>query len=186
LFFVFFFKVRPRQTDEPVFESDPKRHAAFVKKLRLQDEKLTEDGPSMDSPFASITKRAGVKYTPLEQQFFAVKEKHPDVVLFVEVCKKGNKEKLLFLFTQRFGFIQCGYKYKFFASDALVARNVLGIMAWSDKNTYVASVPVNRLNIHMERLVVAGYKLNNCVFCSILICTKTKNKFTQSWCCASD
>ena len=55
-------------------------------------------------------------------------------------------------------FGQCGYKYKFFAADALIASKVLGIMALVDKNTYVASVPVGRLHIHMERLVVAGYK----------------------------
>ena len=32
-------------------------------------------------------------------------------------------------------------------------------MCLTDKHFYVASVPVARLNVHMERLVVAGYKV---------------------------
>jgi hypothetical protein len=41
---------------------------------------------------------ATVKYTPLEKQVIAIKERHPDVILFVEV----------------------GYKYRFFGPDAEV------------------------------------------------------------------
>jgi hypothetical protein len=82
---VSFDQVKPRATNEPVFQSDLKQHNAFVKKLRLQDQAAEPDsGPSADSPMASIVKRPGVKYTPLELQFLAVKEKHPDVVLFIE------------------------------------------------------------------------------------------------------
>ena len=41
-----------------------------------------------------------VKYTPLEQQFMAIKEKYQDAILFVE----------------------CGYKYRFFGEDAEVSK----------------------------------------------------------------
>jgi DNA mismatch repair protein MSH3 len=56
-------------------------------------------------------------------------------------------------------FVECGYKYKFFGADAIVAAKVLGIMCLTDKNFYVASVPTTRLDIHMERFIVAGYKV---------------------------
>lgn len=130
--------VPARATTEPEFTYDAKLHSAWAKRVQLQGRSTAEDGDEagLDSVLAQCTKRPGVKYTPLELQFLAVKEKHPDVVLFVE----------------------CGYKFKFFASDAVVASRVLGIMCLVDKNFFVASVPVGRLEIHMERLVVAGYK----------------------------
>ena len=43
-----------------------------------------------------LDSRSAKSYTPLEQQFIAIKRQHPDVLLFVE----------------------CGYKYRFFGEDA--------------------------------------------------------------------
>ena len=129
-----------RITADEVFPSNEKVHKAFVKRLRLQDKEGEEDGddsPSFDNVLASTKRRKNVKYTPLENQFLEVKEKHQDVILFVE----------------------CGYKYKFFASDAIIASKVLQIVCFRDKNFYCATVPVGRLEIHMERLVVAGHKV---------------------------
>ena len=104
-----FANVKPRQSTEPQFKSDPKTHAKFAKMLNLQQKSAADDGdegPSYESPFASIKRRSGVKYTPLEEQWLAVKQQHPDVILFVE----------------------CGYRFKFFGADAITASNVLGIM----------------------------------------------------------
>ncbi|KAH1036321.1 hypothetical protein GLYMA_20G157600v4 [Glycine max] len=76
-------------------------------------------------------------YTPLEQQVLDLKAKHPDVLLMVEV----------------------GYKYRFFGQDAEHASRVLGIYAHMDHNFLTASIPTFRLNVHVRRLVTAGYKV---------------------------
>ncbi|KAJ1391064.1 hypothetical protein SESBI_36989 [Sesbania bispinosa] len=78
-----------------------------------------------------------VKYTPLEQQVVELKRKYPDVLLMVEV----------------------GYKYRFFGQDAENAARVLGIYAHMDHNFLTASIPTFRLNVHVRRLVSAGYKV---------------------------
>ncbi|KAL0738972.1 hypothetical protein Bca4012_015182 [Brassica carinata] len=77
------------------------------------------------------------KYTPLEQQVVELKGKHPDVILMVEV----------------------GYRYRFFGEDAEIAARVLGIYAHVDHSFMTASVPTFRLNVHVRRLVNAGYKV---------------------------
>ncbi|KAI4320021.1 hypothetical protein MLD38_033548 [Melastoma candidum] len=76
-------------------------------------------------------------YTPLEQQVLDLKSRHPDVLLMVEV----------------------GYKYRFFGEDAETAANVLGIYAHMSHNFVTASIPTFRLNVHLRRLVNAGYKV---------------------------
>ncbi|KAJ2746478.1 Mismatch repair protein msh3 [Coemansia sp. BCRC 34301] len=84
-----------------------------------------------------VQRRRGVKYTPLELQVLEAKEKHPDVLLAVEV----------------------GYKYRFFGEDARIASRVLGIMCTQANNFYNASIPTPRLMVHVRRLVHAGYKV---------------------------
>ena len=75
---------------------------------------------------------ASVHYTPLEQQFLAIKAKCPDAVLLVE----------------------CGYKYRFFGEDAEVATKVLNIGCFPDHNFKTGSIPVHRLNVHIRRYVL--------------------------------
>ena len=71
-----------------------------------------------------------VQYTPMEQQYLAIKAKHPDAVLFME----------------------CGYKYRFFGEDAEIASKVLNIGCFPDHNFKSGSIPVHRLNVHIRRL----------------------------------
>ncbi|CAM9531622.1 unnamed protein product [Ectocarpus sp. 4 AP-2014] len=85
---------------------------------------------------AAAAAAARVKLTPMEQQVVDLKAKHPGVLLLVE----------------------CGYRYRFFGDDALVAAKVLRIYAHMDHNFQVASVPTFRLAVHLRRLVDAGYK----------------------------
>lgn len=66
-----------------------------------------------------------------------LKGKYPDVLLMIEV----------------------GYKYRFFGQDAENAARVLGIYAHMDHNFLTASIPTFRLNVHVRRLVSAGYKV---------------------------
>lgn len=66
-----------------------------------------------------------------------LKAKYPDVLLMVEV----------------------GYKYRFFGEDAENAARILGIYAHMDHNFLTASIPTFRLNVHVRRLVSAGYKV---------------------------
>lgn len=69
------------------------------------------------------------QYTPLEQQYIAIKAKFPDAVLFVE----------------------CGYKYRFFGEDAEIASKVLRIGCFPDHNFMTASIPTHRLHVHLKR-----------------------------------
>jgi DNA mismatch repair protein MSH3 len=97
---------------------------------------------------AAATKKD--KLTPLEKQVLAIKHKHPDTLLVVEV----------------------GYKFKFFGEDARSAAKELSIVCIPGKfrfdehpseahiNRFAsASVPVHRLHVHVKRLVSAGHKV---------------------------
>ncbi|KAF8925360.1 Mismatch repair protein msh3, partial [Dissophora ornata] len=76
-------------------------------------------------------------YTPLEKQFVEIKEQYPDAILCIEV----------------------GYKFRFFGEDAEIASRELSIAHFMDHNFYTASIPIHRLNVHVRRLVHAGYKV---------------------------
>ncbi|KAL5812968.1 hypothetical protein ACOSQ3_027918 [Xanthoceras sorbifolium] len=89
------------------------------------------------SSLSTLPEPSTKKYTPLEQQVVDLKAKHPDVLLMIEV----------------------GYKFRFFGDDAETAARVLGIYAHVDRNFVTASVPTFRLNVHVRRLVGAGYKV---------------------------
>lgn len=53
--------------------------------------------------------------------------------------------------------VEVGYKFRFFGDDAETAARVLGIYAHVDHNFMTASIPTFRLNVHVRRLVGAGY-----------------------------
>ncbi|XP_069152332.1 DNA mismatch repair protein MSH3 isoform X4 [Solanum lycopersicum] len=108
---------------------NPTLHQKFLDKLLEPSYHLLE--PSKCHEIANP------KYTPLEQQVVELKTKYPDVLLMIEV----------------------GYRYRFFGQDAENAARVLGIYAHMDHNFLTASVPTFRLNIHVRRLVSAGYKV---------------------------
>ncbi len=55
--------------------------------------------------------------------------------------------------------LEVGYKFRFFEEDAKVASSVLGIAHFKQRSFYTASIPVHRLEVHVNRLVVAGYKV---------------------------
>ncbi|KAL4357775.1 hypothetical protein AHAS_Ahas09G0220400 [Arachis hypogaea] len=97
-------------------------------------QKLLE--PSEPEP-PSHSSAKPLKYTPLEQQVAELKGKYPDVLLMIEV----------------------GYRFRFFGQDAENAARVLGIYAHMDRNFLTASIPTFRLNVHVRRLVSAGYKV---------------------------
>ncbi|BGP13767.1 hypothetical protein JCM10213_006401 [Rhodosporidiobolus nylandii] len=78
-----------------------------------------------------------VKYTPLEQQVLALKKAHPGVLLVVEV----------------------GYKFRFFGEDAQHASRALNIACFPSQHMLTASIPTHRLDIHVRRLLNAGYKV---------------------------
>ncbi|XP_027103815.1 DNA mismatch repair protein MSH3 isoform X1 [Coffea arabica] len=109
--------------------SNPTLHEKFLKKLLEPSQELLET--SKNQPIVNP------KYTPLEQQVVELKAKYPDVLLMVEV----------------------GYKYRFFGEDAENAARILGIYAHMDHNFLTASIPTFRLNVHVRRLVSAGYKV---------------------------
>ncbi|CAI9092199.1 OLC1v1027385C1 [Oldenlandia corymbosa var. corymbosa] len=109
---------------------DPVIHKKFL-------EKLLEPSQEWLEPSRNRQNLNQPKYTPLEEQVVELKAKYPDVLLMVEV----------------------GYKYRFFGEDAENAARVLGIYAHMDHNFLTASIPTFRLNVHVRRLVSAGYKV---------------------------
>ncbi|KAG0022480.1 Mismatch repair protein msh3 [Podila clonocystis] len=92
--------------------------------------------PSAVSRTATSKKSKSI-YTPLEQQYLEIKEQYPDAILCIEV----------------------GYKFRFFGPDAEIASKELSIAHFMDHNFYSASIPTHRLNVHVRRLVYAGYKV---------------------------
>ncbi|XP_068204490.1 DNA mismatch repair protein Msh3-like [Palaemon carinicauda] len=105
--------------------------------------KASEDRASTKQPTENSKKGGlmqplpGMKLTPLEQQVVAIKNKHPDTLLFIE----------------------CGYKFRFFGNDAEVAAKELNIVAHLDHNFMTASIPTHRLHVHVRRLVAKGHKV---------------------------
>ncbi|KAK8487123.1 hypothetical protein V6N13_046574 [Hibiscus sabdariffa] len=112
-------------------QSNPSLHQKFLQKL------LEPSSPPLPEHSIEISESDHKKYTPLEQQVVDLKNKYPDVLLMVEV----------------------GYRFRFFGKDAEIAADVLGIYAHVDRNFLTASVPTFRLNVHVRRLVSAGYKV---------------------------
>jgi DNA mismatch repair protein MSH3 len=55
--------------------------------------------------------------------------------------------------------VEVGYKFRFFGDDAQAAAAELGLYAYPDHNFLTASFPVQRLPIHVRRLVAAGHKV---------------------------
>ncbi|EPS68610.1 hypothetical protein M569_06157 [Genlisea aurea] len=107
------------------------------KHLQRDDEPSRRPEPCEDLPEVSTETPNPTKYTPLEQQVVELKRRYPDVLLMIEV----------------------GYKYRFFDQDAVNAARVLGIFSHMDHNFFTASIPSFRLNVHVRRLVNAGYKV---------------------------
>ncbi|KAF9185929.1 Mismatch repair protein msh3 [Haplosporangium sp. Z 767] len=107
---------------------------------RQQPKHFTQQQPSKST---TMNQNTGAKkatksvYTPLEKQFIEIKEQHPDTILCIEV----------------------GYKFRFFGEDAQIASRELSIAHFMDHNFYTASIPTHRLNVHVRRLVHAGYKV---------------------------
>ncbi|KAL1895856.1 Mismatch repair protein msh3 [Sporothrix stenoceras] len=147
-------------------------HRKFVKKLghpdsltRLRrkggDDEQKEDGEGEDGDdddeedrpkpaSAAGKKKTPGKLTPGDQQFLAIKRKHLDTLLVVEV----------------------GYKFRIYGEDARTAARTLGIVCIPGKMRYdehpseahldrfaSASFPVPRLPVHVKRLVAAGHKV---------------------------
>jgi DNA mismatch repair protein MSH3 len=113
-------------------------------------EEEPEPQPKATGKRGAAATKSKDKLTPLEKQVLAIKHKHPDTLLVVEV----------------------GYKFKFFGEDARSAAKELSIVCIPGKfrfdehpseahiNRFAsASVPVHRLHVHVKRLVSAGHKV---------------------------
>ncbi|KAK6429760.1 Mismatch repair protein msh3 [Oleoguttula sp. CCFEE 5521] len=137
-----------------------KRRNHFISEETQGVEEEAEE-PEEDEPEAApkskgrkvvAAKKGRDKLTPLEKQVLAIKHKHPDTLLVVEV----------------------GYKFKFFGTDAQAAAKELSIVCIPGRYRFddpphpseahidrfaSASVPVHRLHVHVKRLVSAGHKV---------------------------
>ena len=90
------------------------------------------------------TKKKGKKVTPLMQQYFQVKTKHPDAIMLFRV----------------------GDFYETFAEDAITASQVLGIVLTKRNNggtdIELAGFPYHSLDTYLPKLVRAGYRVAIC------------------------
>ena len=86
------------QSDEMDFNSSysPSRPSANSPHMENPASQSAATSDSSGKTCRGPDSRSAKTYTPLEQQFVAIKCQHPDVLLFVE----------------------CGYKYRFFGEDA--------------------------------------------------------------------
>ncbi|GAA5848304.1 hypothetical protein JCM8547_004473 [Rhodosporidiobolus lusitaniae] len=82
-------------------------------------------------------KEKAVRYTPLEQQVLQLKKENPGVLLVFEV----------------------GYKFRFFGADSQAASRTLNIACFPSHSMLTASIPTHRLDIHVRRLLNAGFKV---------------------------
>jgi DNA mismatch repair protein MutS len=94
---------------------------------------------------AKATKKKGSKkVTPLMQQYFKVKGKHPDAILLFRV----------------------GDFYETFGEDAVTASQVLGIVQTKRNNggsdIELAGFPHHSMDLYLPRLVRAGYRVAIC------------------------
>ncbi|KZT24115.1 hypothetical protein NEOLEDRAFT_1068081 [Neolentinus lepideus HHB14362 ss-1] len=79
----------------------------------------------------------GQPWTELEHQVAKLKELHPGILLMIEV----------------------GYKYVFWGEDAQIASNELGIVCYPKGNFLKASIPVERRDVHLKKLLAQGHKV---------------------------
>ncbi len=93
---------------------------------------------------AKKTKTKTKKVTPLMQQYFRVKAKHPDAILLFRV----------------------GDFYETFGEDAVTASQVLGIILTSRNNggsdIELAGFPHHSMDLYLPRLIRAGYRVAIC------------------------
>lgn len=80
---------------------------------------------------------SGETWTPLEKQVLQLKKDNPGTLLMVMV----------------------GYKYRFYGDDAKIASKELGIVCYPYRNFLSASIPVQRRDFHLKRLLAQGYKV---------------------------
>ncbi|KAJ6227740.1 DNA mismatch repair protein msh3 [Anaeramoeba flamelloides] len=83
------------------------------------------------------TSRSKSKYTKLEMQYLEFRDKYPGMVLFV----------------------QSGYRYLLFDHDAVVVSKILNIQAYKSNNLLNCCIPVQRIYVHIQRVVEQGYKV---------------------------
>ncbi|KAM3165594.1 DNA mismatch repair protein MSH3 [Lachancea thermotolerans] len=116
---------------------------------READQDSSTDAAAIEP--ASKKSRKSDKLTPLDQQVKDLKLQHMDKILAVRV----------------------GYKYKFFAMDAVIVSKILQIMLISGKLTLddshpgdrsykqlaYCSIPDNRLQVHLQRLLRHNLKV---------------------------
>lgn len=120
----------PKPTTHQKLSSDEikKLQERFANKFGERDEQLQQKRKHVESLMTnpSIPHQ---KYTPLESQVVDLKARYPDCLLLIEV----------------------GYKFRFFGEDAKIASRVLHVANFIDRNFYVASIPVHRLNYHVQK-----------------------------------
>ncbi len=88
-------EIQENNSDHEGPEDSSKQKANFLSQFSNQ-----KSSPKSSTSQKKTSKKPTSKYTPLEKQFMEIKEKHKDVILFVE----------------------CGYKYRFFGEDAEVVQ----------------------------------------------------------------
>ncbi|KAF9167470.1 Mismatch repair protein msh3 [Mortierella sp. AD010] len=115
-------------------------HTDLMQREQSQPQKYSRRSPKSDAASTrSVSSQKVTKstLTPLEKQFVEIKDQYPDAILCIEV----------------------GYKFRFFGEDAEIASRELCIAHFMDHNFYTASIPTHRLDVHVRRLVHAGFKV---------------------------
>ncbi|CEP14305.1 hypothetical protein [Parasitella parasitica] len=120
---------------QDLHEKFSKKFGSIDKERHLKRQRVEQLMVDIDKQKEEITQHQ--KFTPLETQVIELKTKYPECLLLIEV----------------------GYKFRFFGEDAKIASRILQIANFIDRNFYVASIPVHRLDHHVQKLVKAGYRV---------------------------
>ncbi len=103
-----------------------------------------ESLPKFERTLAASAKKKSTKVTPLMQQYFQVKAKHPEAILLFRV----------------------GDFYETFGEDAVKASQALGIVLTKRNNggsdIELAGFPHHSMDTYLPRLVRAGYRVAIC------------------------
>ena len=157
----------PTNTEDLEEEEDEEEDSPSIGTSRSKGKgKAKEVAPSRLAKFAAKGKSTAtspggdaIKYTPLEQQVLALRKANPGVLLIVEVRPEPGSFDSINADNATAANLQVGYKFRFFDEDARVASRILNIACFPQQHMLTASIPTHRLDVHVKRLLNAGYKV---------------------------
>lgn len=147
-------------TTEIIFQYKVSVVLDFVSQSSLYFKFQCSDHPNYDPRTLFIPQSAFVYMTPFERQYWEIKRKHFDTILF----------------------FQKGKFYELFETDAEIGQSVLGLKMTTRVNMRMVGLPATHFNYWAAKLVALGYTFNS-RFTTISFIRSSKNsiQFKSHW-----